>query len=784
MTDPLIAPAVGTAARTTPSAAPAPAMRRAPLRRVVGLLSSMRFAIALLTLIGIASVIGTVLRQGEPMGNYINQFGPFWASWLDLFGLYNVYSAVWFLLMLTFLVLSTALCIARNLPDIVRQWRTYQLTAREHSMKFLTHRGRYVVSEAPQAAQTRMAAQLQRLGWQVRTATQADGALHVLARKGLRRHKTGYLLTHAAIVLICLGGLIDGDMPVSVQAALHSKTPYSGGGAIAAVPKSHWLSLDTLSWRGTLLIPEKQFADVAVINRSDGLFLQPLPFSVELKKFIVEYYPTGMPKLFASEVVVQDPANGVTLPARIEVNHPLSYRGYTLYQSDFDDGGSSLQLQVQPLDAGRAFNLSGVVGGSAELKREGQKSYKLEYVGLRTINVENFSQEPESGAATARANEDTRSGSGARLAFSARSLLDQINKRLGAGNDKTGDRFLSNVGPSFSYRLRDSAGQAQEFNNYMLPVDMQDGGLPVFLLGVREQLSEPFRYVRLPADRQNKLDGFLRLRSALRDPDKRLAAAQAWVASVRQGRAANSNLDTVLRDTSLTLLELFAGNPAALARQDVASGKQEAAGRRRESRSRGGLPAIEVFIQQRVPAAEQEKAAETVIQILRESLAQLYRLEMSTVPAQPAALKGNTVAGTSAKTDATTPHEQRVWEQRFVSQAIFALSDMLHYPADIVLILKSFDHVQASVLQVSRAPGRYGVYLGSVLLMLGVFFLLYVRERRLWIWLRLAGAAADTAEAAASSASMAYSSRRKTLDAEHEYAALQQQLGMRAHGQR
>jgi cytochrome c biogenesis protein len=44
---------------------------------------------------------------------------------------------------------------------------------------------------------------------------------------------------------------------------------------------------------------------------------------------------------------------------------------------------------------------------------------------------------------------------------------------------------LRNVGPSVGYKLRDASGQAREFQNYMLPVDMGDGQ-PVFLLGVRE----------------------------------------------------------------------------------------------------------------------------------------------------------------------------------------------------------------------------------------------------------------------------------------------------------
>jgi cytochrome c biogenesis protein len=71
---------------------------RQALRPVLELLSSMRFAISLLSVICIASVIGTVLKQHEPATNYINQFGPFWAALFTSLGLNAVYSAWWFLL--------------------------------------------------------------------------------------------------------------------------------------------------------------------------------------------------------------------------------------------------------------------------------------------------------------------------------------------------------------------------------------------------------------------------------------------------------------------------------------------------------------------------------------------------------------------------------------------------------------------------------------------------------------------------------------------------------------
>ena len=125
-------------------------------RSVVELLSSMRFSISLLTVICIASVIGTVLKQQEPLSNYVNQFGPFWAKVFGLASLYTVYSAWWFLLILAFLVLSTSLCIARNTPKILADLRTFKENIRVQSLKAFGHRFEATVNETPQAGAERI----------------------------------------------------------------------------------------------------------------------------------------------------------------------------------------------------------------------------------------------------------------------------------------------------------------------------------------------------------------------------------------------------------------------------------------------------------------------------------------------------------------------------------------------------------------------------------------------------------------------------------------------------
>lgn len=81
-----------------------------------------RCAIALLAIICIASIIGTVLKQHEPIGNPTSSSSaPSGPKCSRAARLDSIYSAWWFLLILAFLVVSTSLCIARLAPRASRK---------------------------------------------------------------------------------------------------------------------------------------------------------------------------------------------------------------------------------------------------------------------------------------------------------------------------------------------------------------------------------------------------------------------------------------------------------------------------------------------------------------------------------------------------------------------------------------------------------------------------------------------------------------------------------------
>ncbi|QHI98233.1 cytochrome c biogenesis protein ResB [Xylophilus rhododendri] len=690
------------------------------VRSGVELLSSMRFAISLLSLICIASVIGTVLQQQQPYGNYVNQFGPFWAEVFDAASLYRVYSAWWFLLILAFLVTSTSLCIARSAPKILADLRIYKENLRVQSLRAFGQRAEAVLPDAPEAAARRLGGALVGAGWRVRLQ-ERPGQGWMLAAKAGAAHKLGYIAAHSAIVLVCIGGLLDGDLVVRAQMLLHGKTAYRGGGTIAEVAPQHRLSPSNPTFRGNLLVSEGTQSSSAILNQSDGILVQDLPFSIELKKFIVEHYSTGMPKLFASDIVIHDRDTGQAHSARVEVNHPVSWRGVEIYQSSFDDGGSQVKLKAVPMQGAAAdFEVNGTIGESTTLDNRQGGKMTLEFAALRTINVENFGA--NAGANAAGGPVDVRKVD----------LRQQFESRIGAPNRPNADRALRNVGPSITYRLRDAAGQATEFQNYMLPVDLGEG-VPVFLFGLRTDLADAFRYLRLPADENGSLDGFMRLHAALADPKQREQAVRRYVSSSVDSQ--RPELAEQLQASALRALSLFAGDPQA----------PEGSPQRH-----GGLQAISQFMEANVPEAERSRAGEVLVRILNGCLFELLQQTRSQAGLKPLD------AG-----EATT--------RAFLTQAVLSLGDMALYPVPMAFRLDDFKQVQASVFQVTRAPGRIVVYGGCALLILGVFSMLFVRERRLWIWLA-------PSATGGSDATMALSANRKTLDADREFDRLRERL--------
>jgi cytochrome c biogenesis protein len=682
------------------------------LADLVELVSSMRFAISLLTVIAIASIIGTVVTQNDPMANYVNQFGPFWFEIFARISIYTVYSAWWFLLIMGFLVASTSLCIARNAPKMIKDMKSWRENVREQSLRNFHHKAEWTVTGSTESLAAEATRRVTDDGYRVRSV-QKDGAILLTAKQGAA-NKLGYIFAHSAIVIICIGGLLDSNLPIRAQEWLFNLEPFMGNGIIAEIPAKHRLGLNNPTFRGNTLIPEGSSSNTAIVPAGEGVLIQDLPFTIQLKKFVVDFYSTGMPKLFASDVTVTDHETGKSFDATIKVNQPLIYKGMAVYQSSFEDGGSHLKLNGYAMKgAGNtAFKVEGEVGKSTPLKGSSGSEYSIEWSGFRPFNVENMA---------ANNGQDVRAVN-ANKSFNEK-FSTGLDKQLGSAANGKKTKDLKNVGPSVQYKLRDKNGQAREFNNYMLSVKVD--GNNVFLVGMRDTPAESFRFLRIPADDNDSVGEWMRLRAALLNPALREKAAQRYASKVPLSATAADKLRTQLTASAVRSLNVFAGD-----------------------QNESGYLAVARFVG-KLPEEQQEKAADIFMKILNGSLWELWQVarEQDGLPVLP-------------------PDEKH---GRFLQLATNALADAFFYNAPVYLQLAGFEEVKASVFQVTRSPGKNVVYLGCLFLVLGIFAMLYVRERRLWIWIR-------PQEQGGAHALMAMSTQRRTMDFDKEFERIKTRL--------
>ena len=553
------------------------------------------------------------------------------------------------------------------------QARTFREHATEKSLRNFNHKNEYFFTAPVDEVVRRLGGFLTARGFRFRSVPQADGST-LLAAKAGSYQRLGYIFTHAAIVVICIGGLMDGNVPLKVQELLGYKVVETLDIPETEVPEKSRLSIGNLSFRANMTLPEGARGDVAFMRIRDGYLVQELPFAIALKDFRIEHYATGQPKSFESDVEILDKDLKEPLKATIRVNHPLIYKGIAIYQSDFQDGGSRMDFNVWPLRGndhepakmqGRVFD--NLTQGS------GQDALTVELDDFRLFNILNLSAD-------------------------------------GKGKPR-------NVGPSVTFKVRDAQGQAREYINYMQPLTI--GGRPYFVSGVRAAQSEEFSYLRIPADSENSIGDFMRLRAVMFDLSLAPEIAKRLSSKALQGQDANEELRSKFESSTVRLLKAFA---------------------------EGGYTKVAKLIEESVPEKEREKAAMTYLKIIAN-----------------AAYEGLVLSRERAGQPAPQPDEIT---QQFVHETLNSMSDIFFYGTPFYLEMMQYEQVQASGFQLTRSPGKNLVYGGSVLLVLGIFAMIYLRERRIWLLVK----------PESQSVLFAMSSNRKNRDFEFEYARHSEQL--------
>ena len=302
--------------------------------------ASVKLALMTLCTISLASIIGTIIPQNETLAWYAERFGPQVTRFLDLFHLTDMYGALWFKALLGLLSTNLIICSLDRFPGIWKQIRADHLAVPVKRLGGIKRNASWTTSLPPVKAAEELMFLLPGNGWKSSSRDTENGIL-LFSQKGAWT-RLGVFVVHASILIILIGAII---------------------GSI-------------LGFKGSASIVEGQ--SIGMIQTFGTAAPIDLGFKVRCDAFNIEFYPNGMPKEYRSDLTILE-HNREILHKSITVNHPLTYKGITFYQSSYE-GYKDFIVTLTDKDDGRKITFS--------LPFQKQTEWQEEGVRFGVINVE------------------------------------------------------------------------------------------------------------------------------------------------------------------------------------------------------------------------------------------------------------------------------------------------------------------------------------------------------------------------------------------------------------
>ena len=261
------------------------------------LFASVKLALITLSLLAATSIIGTIIPQNKPLQWYAQEYGGNLAQLCRIFDIPDMYGSWWFLALLGLLCTNLIVCSLDRFPDVLKQIKADGLDTPVIRLEKMGRKAEWRSSSSLSATVLELGAKLNRGGWKTSSRNGDDETLLFAQKRAWSR--AGVYVVHTSILVIFVGAIIG----------------------------------ELCGFKGNVMIPETEQTDK--IYTSDGSKTIDLGFTVRCDSFILELYPSGMPKKYKSELTIVEHGKEL-LKAPIEVNSPLKYRGITLYQSTYE----------------------------------------------------------------------------------------------------------------------------------------------------------------------------------------------------------------------------------------------------------------------------------------------------------------------------------------------------------------------------------------------------------------------------------------------------------------
>lgn len=270
--------------------------------------SSMKTAIVLLLILAAVSITGTLITQNAPPEAYINAYGESKYHLLRNLGLTDVYHSGWYGFLLALIGVNLTVC---SINRFKTAWqRTFHPTVptKVDQIRNMQRSESIKCREAISEVADKVASTLRSGSFRV-YSEQTGEEVSIYATKG-RLAIWGPYFTHLSLLLIFAGAIFGGRM----------------------------------GFDGRTMIEEGSSVDKYFVMDADNQAEKTLGFSVQLLNFTIEHDKEHNPTAYKSDLQVFEGGKPVTQKT-IDVNHPLTYKGVSFYQSSY--GLSGLRLKIK-----------------------------------------------------------------------------------------------------------------------------------------------------------------------------------------------------------------------------------------------------------------------------------------------------------------------------------------------------------------------------------------------------------------------------------------------------
>ncbi len=292
-------------------------------------LSSLRLTIGLLIVLAVASIFGTVIPQNAAPEEYLRVYKVATYKILHILGFLDMYRSWWFVLLLTLLCLNLIACSVGRFR-LTRRLLSHRRERLEDSEWKSLSPKKSLSLKGPAAVWVSLVQDGLSRRFRKPKTLEENGTVHFFTEKG-RLSRFGVYFVHLGVLLI-LGGALIGFF---------------------------------YGFRGNINLVEGETAGQVTLRNGGQI---PLPgFKIKLEQFTVSFYSTGAPKEFKSVVTLRAGDRNVRSES-IRVNHPLSHKGLSFYQSSYGVAGvEKAVLAIQEKNSGKEHLVEAKLGVKIEL---------------------------------------------------------------------------------------------------------------------------------------------------------------------------------------------------------------------------------------------------------------------------------------------------------------------------------------------------------------------------------------------------------------------------------